>query len=189
MRSRPMMMAALLFVAGSNGVAQGVRPGASAAADSPVLPVPDPKFQGKIGRTFKDSRPDVFSVAKAPEGAPNVLLILIDDCGFGQWGTFGGQTPTPNLDKLAKNGLRLQSVPHHGSLLAHASGAPDRPQSPFGLHRKHHRARKQLSGLHGADPEELCDGFGDHPPERIQHGLLRQEPQHRRLGDERLGPL
>jgi arylsulfatase len=35
-----------------------------------------------------------------------VLLILIDDCGFGQWGTFGGQVPTPNLDRLARNGLR-----------------------------------------------------------------------------------
>jgi arylsulfatase len=45
-------------------------------------------------------------VVKAPAGAPNVLLILIDDCGFGQWSTFGGQIPTPNLDKLAKNGLR-----------------------------------------------------------------------------------
>ena len=35
-----------------------------------------------------------------------MLLVLIDDCGFGQWGTFGGQIPTPNLDRLAKNGLR-----------------------------------------------------------------------------------
>ena len=46
--------------------------------------------------------PDKIAVIKAPEGAPNVLVILIDDCGFGQWGTFGGQIPTPNLDRLAK---------------------------------------------------------------------------------------
>jgi arylsulfatase A-like enzyme len=70
-----------------------------------VLPHPDPKFKGTIGRTYKDSKPDKIPLTKAPTGAPNVLLILIDDCGFGQWGTFGGQIPTPNLDRLAKNGL------------------------------------------------------------------------------------
>ena len=43
---------------------------------------------------------------KAPAGAPNVLLILVDDLGFGQPGTFGGPVPTPNLDKLAAQGLR-----------------------------------------------------------------------------------
>jgi len=70
-----------------------------------VLPHPDPKFNGTIGRTYKDSKPDKIPLTKAPAGAPNVLLILIDDSGFGQWGTFGGQIPTPNLDRLAKNGL------------------------------------------------------------------------------------
>jgi arylsulfatase len=47
-----------------------------------------------------------MTLTKAPVGAPNVLIILIDDSGFGQWGTFGGQAPTPNLDRLAKMGLR-----------------------------------------------------------------------------------
>jgi len=70
-----------------------------------VLPHPDPKFNGTIGRTYKDSKPDKIPLTKAPAGAPNVLLILIDDSGFGQWSTFGGLIPTPNLDRLAKNGL------------------------------------------------------------------------------------
>src|SRR5262249_19602618 len=73
---------------------------------SPILPPPEAPFDGIIGRTYKDSKPSRIPVVKAPEGAPNVLVVLIDDCGFGQWGTFGGQIPTPNLDKLAKNGLR-----------------------------------------------------------------------------------
>src|SRR5215468_3910062 len=73
---------------------------------SPVLPPPEAPFDGVIGRTYKDSKMSKIPVVKAPEGAPNVLLILIDDCGFGQWSTFGGQIPTPNLDKLAKNGLK-----------------------------------------------------------------------------------
>ncbi len=71
-----------------------------------VLPTPEPSFSGKIGRTYKESQPDKIPIIKAPAGAPNVLAVLIDDCGFGQWGTFGGQIPTPNLDRLANTGLR-----------------------------------------------------------------------------------
>jgi arylsulfatase A-like enzyme len=71
-----------------------------------VLPAPEGKFNGVIRPTYKDSKLDKIPVIRAPKGAPNVLLVLIDDCGFGQWGTFGGQTPTPNLDRLAKAGLR-----------------------------------------------------------------------------------
>ena len=73
---------------------------------SAVLPAPPPKFNGVIGQTYKDSKMGTIPVTQAPAGAPNVLLILIDDCGFGQWGAFGGQISTPNLDKLGNNGLR-----------------------------------------------------------------------------------
>lgn len=69
------------------------------------LPKPDPAFKGKIGDTFKDSTPDYPQPVKAPKGAPNVLLVLLDDVGFGMCSTFGGPVPTPHLDKLAKNGL------------------------------------------------------------------------------------
>ena len=62
-----------------------------------------------IGRTYKDSKPGKIELIKAPASSPNVLLILIDDSGYGQWGTFGGQIPTPNLDRLAKEGLRYTS--------------------------------------------------------------------------------
>jgi arylsulfatase A-like enzyme len=78
---------------------------ASTAAAQGVLPRPEPPFKGKIGKTYKDSTPDKIPVIDAPAGAPNVLVVLIDDAGFGQWSTFGGQIPTPNLDKLAKAGL------------------------------------------------------------------------------------
>jgi arylsulfatase len=72
-----------------------------------VLPKPEEGFKdAKIGRTYKDSTPGTIALTKAPEGAPNVLIVLIDDAGFGQWGTFGGQVPTPNLERLAKMGLR-----------------------------------------------------------------------------------
>src|SRR6478735_5264422 len=72
-----------------------------------VLPKPEQPFSdAKIGRTYKDSKPGTIALTKAPSGAPNVLVILIDDAGFGQWGTFGGQVTTPSLDRLAKMGLR-----------------------------------------------------------------------------------
>ncbi len=69
------------------------------------LPKPDPTFDGKIGETFKDSTPRYPLPVTPPEGSPNVLLILLDDVGFGMCSTFGGPVQTPHLDKLAKNGL------------------------------------------------------------------------------------
>ncbi len=90
---------ALSAVCAASGAAQTV-------TDGTVLPAPEPQFKGKIGRTYKDSQPDKIAVIKPPEGAPNVLVILIDDTGFGAWSTFGGQIPTPNLDRLARIGLR-----------------------------------------------------------------------------------
>ena len=77
----------------------------AAEADRSQLPIPDPAFKGKIGETYKDSTPDYPQPVKAPAGAPNVLLILLDDVGFGMTSAFGGPVPTPNLDKLAHDGL------------------------------------------------------------------------------------
>lgn len=70
-----------------------------------TLPKPDPTFEGKIGETFKDSTPSYPLPVTPPKGSPNVLLILLDDVGFGMCSTFGGPVQTPHLDKLAKNGL------------------------------------------------------------------------------------
>ncbi|WP_206352369.1 arylsulfatase [Tautonia rosea] len=75
-----------------------------------VLPRPEEPFQGKIGLTYKDSTP-VKPELKVPrtfglEDPPNILIVLIDDVGFGQFGTFGGAIPTPAMDRVAENGLR-----------------------------------------------------------------------------------
>lgn len=74
-----------------------------------ILPIPEPKRQ-----TYKEmdarnaSMPPHFEV-KAPAGAPNVVIILIDDLGFGATGTYGGPIPTPTLERLAQNGLRYNN--------------------------------------------------------------------------------
>src|SRR5215467_12913590 len=79
---------------------------ALSAVAQEVLPRPQPAFKGKIGRTASESTPDFPKATEAPKGAPNVLLILTDDVGFGASSTFGGPIPTPTYDKLAKDGLR-----------------------------------------------------------------------------------
>ena len=71
-----------------------------------VLPQPAQPFQGHIGRTTKDSTPEFPKEIEAPDGAPNILLILTDDVGFGASSTFGGPIPTPTMDRLANAGLR-----------------------------------------------------------------------------------
>ena len=74
--------------------------------DRTVLPIPPAPFTGRITESFATSTPGSFPPVRAPQDAPNVLLILIDDAGYGQTGTFGGLIPTPTLDALAAGGLR-----------------------------------------------------------------------------------
>jgi arylsulfatase A-like enzyme len=72
-----------------------------------VLPRPDFEYKGQVGKTYKDSDPPQFpQPVKAPKDAPNVVLILLDDSGFGQYSTFGGGVPSPTMDKLADLGQR-----------------------------------------------------------------------------------
>jgi len=73
---------------------------------SDILPLPEARFKGSIGTSYADSKADVIALPTAPAGAPNVLLILLDDVGFGQTSTFGGPVNTPTLQRLANEGLR-----------------------------------------------------------------------------------
>ncbi len=79
---------------------------AATASAQEVLPRPQQPFQGRIGRTARDSTSDFPREVQAPPGAPNILLILTDDVGFGASSTFGGPIPTSAFDRLAANGLR-----------------------------------------------------------------------------------
>lgn len=63
-------------------------------------------FNGRIGRTWVESEPAFPMKESAPEGAPNVVYIVLDDVGFGWCDTFGGLVETPNITGLAENGLR-----------------------------------------------------------------------------------
>ena len=76
--------------------------------DRTRLPIRREPFHGRVNRTLDGSEPDWATIApvRAPEGAPNVLLVLIDDAGFGNPSTFGGPIATPNYTRLAEEGLR-----------------------------------------------------------------------------------
>ncbi|MFY9940105.1 MAG: arylsulfatase [Silvibacterium sp.] len=100
-----------LFAAGNAASAQQVtgtlgQADATTTINGKQIPEPPPKFGGVIKESAKDSTPWWPPRIVPPKGAPNVLLIMTDDQGYGVPGTFGGVIPTPNLDRIAKAGLR-----------------------------------------------------------------------------------
>jgi arylsulfatase len=80
---------------------------APALAEGPKLPAAPAPFKGTIGVTPATSSPPSYAPpVQAPRGAPNVLIVMTDDVGFGASSTFGGPIPTPTFDALAAQGLR-----------------------------------------------------------------------------------
>lgn len=66
-------------------------------------------FQGLIGKTIADSKPWWKEADKPRDGAPNVVVVLLDDLGFAQLGCYGSDIATPNIDALANDGLRYNN--------------------------------------------------------------------------------
>ncbi|MBS7702643.1 arylsulfatase [Chelatococcus asaccharovorans] len=85
-------------------------PSATTTIDGRQLPAPDPRFGGVIKEDALQSRPWWAPRIVPPKTAPNVLLIVTDDAGFGVPSTFGGVIPTPTMDSVAKEGLRYNRV-------------------------------------------------------------------------------
>src|SRR5437762_4166215 len=109
-----------------------------------VLPIPDRK---PIGLTTYDAKdPDTkfppITQLRPPTGAPNVLVILLDDIGFGASSTFGGPCPTPNADRLAATGLKFTRF--HTTALC----APTRQALLTG--RNHHAVRSEEHTLNSS---------------------------------------
>ena len=99
--------------------------GAQTGPDRTTLPIPEPKFPHSTVFDVRNATPPERFEVKAPAGAPNVLVVLIDDFGFGQSSTFGGPIPMPTAERLAKNGLKYNqfhttalSAPTRAALLS-----------------------------------------------------------------------
>lgn len=123
-------------------------PDATTTVDGRYLPNPPPAFGGEINLSAKDSKPFWPPQIVPPKGAPNILLIMTDDAGYGVSGTFGGVIPTPALDRIAKMGLRYTQF--HSTALC----SPTRAALITG--RNHHSAgfgviSEQATGYPGYD--------------------------------------
>ena len=149
------LLVAALLAAGWSGVAlaqggSGVpgSPGSTVVIPGDQLPAPPQKFGGVIKDTAPQSKPYWPARVVPPKGAPNVLLIMTDDSGFGVPSTFGGVIPTPALDRIAQNGLRYTNF--HSTALC----SPTRAALITG--RNHHSAgfgvvAEQATGYPGYD--------------------------------------
>ena len=149
---------------------------ADKAIDRKSLPIQRPPFGGVTKRTLEGSEPDwnQASHVEPPEGAPNVLLVLIDDAGFGNPSTFGGPIQTPNYTRLAENGLRYNRF--HVTALC----SPTRAALLTG--RNHHRVgfgmvgefSGPVSGVQRDHPARLR-AVSAHPAgERLPDGRVRE---------------
>ena len=107
-------------------------PGATTTISGKQLPAPDPKFGGLIKDNALQSKAWWAPRIVPPKQAPNILLIMTDDVGFGAPSTFGGVVPTPALDRVAKAGLRYTCM--HSTALC----SPTRAALITG--RNHHSA-------------------------------------------------
>ena len=151
-------------------------PAATITIPGDQLPPALQKFEGRIERDAKESKPFWPARVVPPKGAPNVLLIITDDAGYGVPSTFGGVIPTPALDRIANYGLRYTNF--HSTALC----SPTRAALITG--RNHHSVgygviAEQATGYPGYDSVITKDKATiGRILTGLSHSLVRQEPQH-----------
>ena len=111
-------------------------------------------FDGVVGRTLPESVPDWPDPVRAPEGAPNVIIWLLDDAGYAHFSPYGSLIETPTVERLATNGLTFTDFHSIPAVLARASCSACRPQSPFGRDGQSHHVGRRLPRLQRRYTEE-----------------------------------
>ena len=122
----------LRFAQAAATVALLVAGAAHAQADRTVLPVPAPPFDGRLPKISSNSRPASAGPVRAPQGAPNVLVMMSDDVGFAMASVFGGPVPTPNYERVAAQGQRYNRF--------HTTGICSPSRAALLTGRNHHNA-------------------------------------------------
>ena len=112
---------------------------------------------------------------RPPQGAPNVLIVLIDDAGFGASSAFGGPCQTPNSE-TGGGRSEIQPLPHDGALLADAASPIDRPQPPLGRYGRHYRDCNGRAGLLLGDAQLYVADGEDAEAQRLLDRTIRQVP-------------
>ena len=105
-RFLPGFISLMLLASGGAQAEAAAQPGGS-GPDRSVLPLAEPQDPVITEQDARKATPPPRFEVKAPQGAPNVVIVLIDDTGFGHSGAFGGPISTPTLDSLANSGLRF----------------------------------------------------------------------------------
>ena len=172
----------------SNAVVVGVfnvfaqKPAASSAPlDRTVLPIPEPKYPHITESMPAKPRLRRVSRSRRPPG-PNVLIVLIDDMGFGQSSAFGGPIHMPTVGTPGQQRPALQQFSYHRALFSYAVGPVDGTQSPVNNFGSIIGDRHRVPRTDRRPPEQRRAAGGDVPAERLQHRRLRQVPRNRRRG-------
>ena len=154
-------------------------PSATTTIDGKQLPPPpDKHFGGKIERNAMDSTPYWPPRVVPPKGAPNILLIMTDDAGYGVSSTFGGVIPTPAMDRIAENGLRYTHF--------HSTSVCSPTRAALITGRNHHQVGTgsipELStgypGYNSHHDQGQCDDCQNPQGPRLRDLLVRQESQY-----------
>jgi hypothetical protein len=147
-------------------------PSATTTIEGKYLPPSQPPFAGTINLDSKDSKPYWPPTVVPPKGAPNILLIMTDDQGYGIASTFGGVIPTPALDRIANAGLRYTQF--HSTALC----SPTRAALITG--RNHHSVgfgviteMFWIPWLRLRHRQGQCHNRDDPPGQRLCHVVVR----------------
>ena len=156
--------------------------------DRTVLPIPEPQYPHSTVLDARNATPPPRFEVKAPAGAPNVLIVLIDDMGFGQSSAFGGPIHMPTVDRLAGGGLRYNQF--HTTALC----SPTRTALLSG--RNHHmnnmgsitETATAFPGNTGRRPESVAPLAMMLRYNGYSTGAFRQKSRDRRLGGQSFRP-
>ena len=151
-----------------------------------ILPIPDRPYAGVT--TYDAKNPDTsfppIEPLRAPDGAPNVLVILIDDAGFGSNSAFGGPCADADVRAARRRRPEVHALPHHGAVLADACRAAERPESPHGGDGRHHGDRHLGTRIQLRASEHVRPAGRDAQAQRLLHGAVRQVPRGAGLADQ-----
>ena len=122
-------------------------PSATTTIDGKYLPPPPPKFGGEINLEASQSKPYWPAQVVPPKGAPNVLLIMTDDQGYGSFGNLRRRHLNPCNGSHRERRTALHAVPLNCSLLADTGSADHRTQPSLGGLRRDHRNVHRIPGV------------------------------------------
>ena len=163
----------------------------SDAVGRDVLPIPDRPHVGLTTYDAKDPAttfPPIRDL-RPPDGAPNVLIILIDDVGLRGQQRVRRPDPHPQRRAARCRRTQVQPVPHHRPVLPDAGGPAQRPQPPQRRDGRHHRDRHIGAGLQLGPTEHGSAARRGPQAQRLQHRPVRQVSRGAGLADQPDGAL